>query len=166
MYRGGGGFAKPENALKRAEELEKVGQKQAALKALHDVLTSKRHKQWQKALESIMFKYVELCVELKTGRLLKDGLIQYRNSCQQDNVQSLEEVIKRLLKLAHARAEQAQQVSDEALAEDKKDLQGVEDLEVDTTPEDLMLSYVSGDSNKDRKERKDVAPWFKLLWET
>ena len=28
MYRGGGGFAKPENALKRAEELEKVGREE------------------------------------------------------------------------------------------------------------------------------------------
>ena len=181
MYRGGGGFAKPENALKRAEELEKVGQKQAALKALHDVLTSKRHRQWQKALENIMFKYVALCVELKTGRLLKDGLIQYRNSCQQDNVQSLEEVIKRLLKLAHEKAEEAQKVSDEALAvkaaeaeagggggegKTADELKEVEDLDLDTTPEDLMLSYVSGDNTKDRKERKDVMPWFKFLWET
>lgn len=34
-------FAKPENALNRAEELIAVGQKQAALQALHDVITSK-----------------------------------------------------------------------------------------------------------------------------
>ena len=170
MYRGGGGFAKPENALKRAEELVRVGQSKAALQALHDVLTSKRHRQWQKALELIMFKYVDLCVELKTGRLLKDGLIQYRNSCQQDNVQSLEEVIKRLLKVAHARAEEAQKESDEALGlttegGEKKELDEVEDLESGTTPEDLMLSYVSGDNTKDRKERKEVMPWFKFLWE-
>ncbi|QDZ17497.1 subunit A of eukaryotic translation initiation factor 3 [Chloropicon primus] len=169
MYRGGGGFAKPENALKRAQELVRVGQREAALKALHDVLTSKRHRQWQKALESIMLKYVELCVELKKGRLLKDGLIQYRNSCQQDNVQSLEEVIKRLLKAAHDKAEEAQRESDEALkdADSKGDELGeVEDLDSVTTPEDLMLSYVSGDNTKDRKERKDVMPWFKFLWES
>ena len=169
MYRGGGGFAKPENALKRAEELIRVGQSKAALKALHDVLTSKRHRQWQKALESIMFKYVELCVELKTGRLLKDGLIQYRNSCQQDNVQSLEEVIKRLLKAAHAKADEAQKSSDEALADEeaaKKELGEVEDLDIGTTPENLMLSYVSSDKTKDRKDRKDVMPWFKFLWES
>ena len=159
MYRGGGGFAKPENALKRAAELINVGQRQAALKALHDVLTSKRHRQWQKALELIMFKYVELCVELKTGRLLKDGLIQYRNSCQQDNVQSLEEVIKHLLKIAHGKTEDAHAASEAAVTE-------VDDLDVDATPEDLMLSYVSGDSSKDRKDRKEVVPWFRFLWET
>jgi len=158
MYRGGGGFSKPENALKRAEELENVGQKQAALKALHDVISSKRHRTWQKALETIMFKYVELCVQLKAGRLLKDGLIQYRNSCQIDNVQSLEEVIKHLLKLAHERAEEAKALTEETELD-------VEDLDVGATPEDLMLSYVSGDKTKDRKDRKEVMPWFRFLWE-
>ena len=30
----------------------------------------------------------------------------------------------------------------------------------------LVLSYVSDDNTKDRKERKDVMPWFKFLWES
>lgn len=108
MYRSGGGVAKPENALKRSEELEAVGQKPAALQALHDVITSKRHRTWQKTLEDIMFKYIDLCVDLKRGRFLKDALIQYRNVCLQVNVNSLEEVIKYLLKRSNEKAEEAQ----------------------------------------------------------
>ena len=84
-----------------------MGQSHAALQALHDVITSKRHRTWQKVLETIMFKYVDLCVELKKGRYAKDGLIHYRNVCQQVNVASLEEVIKYFIKTATGRAEAA-----------------------------------------------------------
>ncbi|KAI0495813.1 hypothetical protein KFK09_022118 [Dendrobium nobile] len=154
-------FAKPENALKRAEELINVGQKQAALQALHDLITSKRYRAWQKTLEKIMFKYVELCVDMRKGRYAKDGLIQYRIVCQQVNVSSLEEVIKYFMHLATEKAEQAR---NEAQA--LEDALDVEDLEADKRPEDLMLSYVSGEKGKDRSDRELVTPWFKFLWET
>jgi translation initiation factor 3 subunit A len=107
-FQRGATFLKPENALKRCEELIQVGQKTAALNTLHDVIVSKRYRTWQKVLELIMFKYVDLCVELKKGRMAKDGLIHYRNICQQVNVQSLEEVIKYYLKTTTDRAEEAQ----------------------------------------------------------
>ncbi|KAL0534808.1 hypothetical protein IC582_029102 [Cucumis melo] len=154
-------FVKPENALKRAEELINVGQKQDALQALHDLITSKRYRAWQKPLERIMFKYVELCVDMRKGRFAKDGLIQYRIVCQQVNVTSLEEVIKHFLHLSTEKAEQARsqaQALEEAL--------DVDDLEADKRPEDLMLSYVSGEKGKDRSDRELVTPWFKFLWET
>ncbi|KAA8536786.1 hypothetical protein F0562_029264 [Nyssa sinensis] len=154
-------FAKPENALKRAEELINVGQKQDALQALHDLITSKRYRAWQKTLERIMFKYVELCVDMRRGRFAKDGLIQYRIVCQQVNVTSLEEVIKHFMHLSTERAELARsqaQALEEAL--------DVDDLEADKKPEDLMLSYVSGEKGKDRSDRELVTPWFKFLWET
>lgn len=154
-------FAKPENALKRAEELINVGQKQDALQALHALITSKRYRSWQKTLERIMFKYVELCVDMRRGRFAKDGLIQYRIVCQQVNVSSLEEVIKHFMHLSTERAEQARsqaQALEEAL--------DVDDLEADKRPEDLMLSYVSGEKGKERSDRELVTPWFKFLWET
>jgi len=69
---------RPENALKRAEELIAVGQTEAALKVLHDVVTAKKYRTWQRALEDIMMKHVELCVELKKGRMAKEALVQYR----------------------------------------------------------------------------------------
>ncbi|XP_077222344.1 eukaryotic translation initiation factor 3 subunit A-like [Tasmannia lanceolata] len=154
-------FAKPENALKRAEELINVGQKQAALQALHDLITSKRYRAWQKTLERIMFKYVELCVDMRRGRFAKDGLIQYRIVCQQVNVSSLEEVIKHFMHLSTEKAEQAQ-----SQAQALEDALDVDDLEADKRPEDLMLSYVSGEKGRDRSDRELVTPWFKFLWET
>ena len=48
FIRSGGHFLKPEGALKRSDELLQVGQKNAALQTLHDVITSKRYRTWQK----------------------------------------------------------------------------------------------------------------------
>ncbi|CAI0405027.1 unnamed protein product [Linum tenue] len=146
-------FAKPENALKRAEELIAVGQKQEALQTLHNLITSKRYPACQKTLERIMFKYVELCVEMRGGRFAKDGLIQYRIVCQQVNVNTLEEVIKHFMHLFTEKAEQARtqaQALEEAL--------DVDNLEADKRPEDLMLSYVSGEGMATKPEPTGTHP--------
>ncbi|KAK6141225.1 hypothetical protein DH2020_025022 [Rehmannia glutinosa] len=154
-------FARPENALKRAEELINVGQKQEALEALHSFITSRRYRAWTKIHEKIMFKVMDLCVDMRRGRHAKDALIQYRGICQQVNITSLEEVIKHFMQLATEKAETARnqaQALEEAL--------DIDDLEADKRPEDLMLSYVSGEKGKDRSDRELVTPWFKFLWET
>jgi hypothetical protein len=106
-FRGGWG-ARPENALKRAEELENVGQKAAALQSLRDVITSKRSRaNWSKTYEDIMFKLMDLCVDMKRRNDAKEALMQYRNMCQQVNINSLEEVIKYYLNRATEKAEEA-----------------------------------------------------------
>lgn len=154
-------YLKPESALKKAEEFIDVGKKQNALEILHGLITSKRYRAWQKPLERIMFKYVELCVDMRKGRFAKDGLIQYRIICQQVNVSSLEEVIKHFMHLSTEKAEQARNQ-----AQALEDALDVDDLEADKRPEDLMLSYVSGEKGKERSDRELVTPWFKFLWET
>ena len=98
---------------------------------------------------------------MKKGRVAKEGLLQYRNACQQVNVASLEEVIKHFLKLATDRAEAAQTASASTAG-----LQVVDDLEADMSPEDLMLAYVSAEKGRDRADRELVTPWFKFLWES
>lgn len=142
-------------------ELENVGRKEAALQALHDLITSKRHRggAWQKVLETIMFKYVELCVELRRGRFAKDGLNQYRIVCQHVNVSSLEEVIKYFLHLSTEKAEQAAVQAASGI-----DVH-VEDLEAEKRPEDLMLSSCVSGREKDKEQEQLVTPWLKFLWE-
>jgi hypothetical protein len=51
-------------------------------------------------------------------------------------------------------------------AQELEEALDVDDLEADKRPEDLMLSYVSGEKGKDRSDRELVTPWFKFLWET
>ncbi|KAJ0263439.1 Proteasome component (PCI) domain-containing protein [Hirschfeldia incana] len=114
-----------DTAVNKLLHLINVGQKQDALQVLHDLITSRSFRSWQKPHEKIMFRYVELCVDLKMGNFAKDGLIQYRNSCQQVNVTSFEEVTKQFVRLATDKAEQA--LDKDALDKEALD---VDDLEV------------------------------------
>ena len=76
---------------KRAQELIGVEQQQAALTLLHEHVTSKRTRNSPIAsLEPVMILFVELCVDLRKGKLAKDGLYQYKNTAQNTNVGTIE----------------------------------------------------------------------------
>lgn len=75
----------------RAQELIGVGQQQAALSLLHEHVASKRTRNSPiAALEPVMLLFVELCVNLRKGKLAKDGLYQYKNTAQNTNVGTIE----------------------------------------------------------------------------
>ncbi|KAJ1815062.1 eukaryotic translation initiation factor 3 subunit A [Coemansia sp. RSA 2599] len=57
------------------------------------------------------------------------------------------------------RVNEAQRTADQV--SDKK----VEDLDEAESPEDLILSSVSGEQTRDRTDRALVTPWLKFLWE-
>jgi len=164
---GGTSFSKPEYALKRAEELVGVGQKTQGLATLHEVLKSRRHRTWQPALEKVTKRYIELCVELRKSREAKDGLIQYRMSCQAVNIGSLEDVIKHFLTLAQDKAVEAQSVVDAQKGDLGGDLQAIANLEDADTAESIMLAAVgAAEDDEVRKQREGATPWIKFLWET
>lgn len=76
---------------KRAQELIAVEQSPAALTILHEHVTSKRSRNSPiTSLEPVMILFVELCVDLKKGKLAKDGLYQYKNTAQNTNVGTIE----------------------------------------------------------------------------
>jgi len=152
-------FGKPENALKRAEELIQINAKMEALQVLHSVITAKKFRSWSLIMEKIMMKYISLCVELRRGAFAKDGLHQFRVICQQYNVASLETVVKFFLQQAEERAKEAQSKADKIVLD-------IVDLDAEESAESLMLSSVSGDDTKDRTDREVVTPWLKFLWET
>ncbi len=111
-----------------------------------------------------MFKYVELCVDLKKGRLAKDGLIQYRIACQQVNVQSLEEVVQKFLNLATKKVEGAIVAAGGSADE----LMEIGDLELEHTPEQVMLKAhtMTPEELEAEDDVESPTPWFKFLWET
>src|ERR1700731_3846936 len=103
-------FSKPEAVLKQAEGLVSVGQTHAALQSLTEMFSSKRFRSTPLiALEPIMFRFIELCVELRKGRTAKEGLMQYKNIAQNTSVASIEKVILRFVQLADAKVKEAQE---------------------------------------------------------
>ena len=63
----------------------------------------------------IMFKYLELCVDLKKSHVAKEGLFQYRNMCQTTNVASLAAVVQGYLSMAEKRTDSARHESVESV---------------------------------------------------
>ncbi|XP_064074354.1 eukaryotic translation initiation factor 3 subunit A isoform X2 [Vanessa tameamea] len=152
---------RPENALKRANEFMDLDKPARALDTLQEVF---RNKKWaynwsESVLEPIMFKYLELCVDLRKSHIAKEGLFQYRNMFQSVNVGSLEQVIRGYLRMAEERTEAAREQSTQAVIE-------TDDLDNLATPESILLSAVSGEDAQDRSDRTILTPWVKFLWES
>ncbi|KAL5598843.1 hypothetical protein BROUX41_003829 [Berkeleyomyces rouxiae] len=161
---------KPENVLKRANELIGVNQAPAALTLLHEHITSKRSRNVAiTSLEPVMLLLVDLSVEQKKGKLAKDALYSYKNMSQNTNIATIELVLKRFIELAVAKVTSAQAKADEIqLSIDANATSGeanIDDLEATETPESIMLATVSGEQSRDRTDRAIVTPWLKFLWE-
>ena len=155
-------FQKPENALRRADELISVGRKDDALVALHDVLSSKRHRTWQPAIEAVILRFLSVCVEEKKGKAAKDGLIQYRIICQQINVASMETVLRHFMTLAETATTDALTKAEDIGVSAMANLLDMDDLEAEETPESLMLATIGGQGDsKKRTERQvdDTSTW-------
>ncbi|KAJ2887185.1 eukaryotic translation initiation factor 3 subunit A [Coemansia asiatica] len=149
-----------ENVLKRAEELIKVGQSSSALETLHDVLINKRLRNANATnVEPVVKKLIVLSIAQRAGKQLKEGLTQYRNIVQHTSPESLGNVVDFMLEGISERVNEAQRAADQV--SDKK----VEDLDEAESPEDLILSSVSGEQTRDRTDRALVTPWLKFLWE-
>lgn len=136
-----------------------MGKRSEALDILCDVLRSRKHRTWQKFHEDIMIKYLELCVELRRSYMAKEGIYQYRIICQQTQIKSFEDVVRKYLELAEQRAETARESAQAAVVE-------VDDLDQLQTPENILLSAVSSEVSQDRTDRVVLLPWVKFLWES
>ena len=71
-------------------ELIQINLSHIALQGLHELIMSRKFKYYQINLEPILFKYLELAVDLRKGKMAREALSQYRYHTQNTNIASLE----------------------------------------------------------------------------
>jgi hypothetical protein len=154
-------FQKPENALRRAEELIEVGKKVDALETLHSALQHRKFRNlWTTVIEKIMIKHLELCVELKKMKHAREGLYQYRQMCQAANISSLETVVKKFREAAESKVNEAKKQKDIQMAE-------LGDLDEDSlAPQTIMLRAIQANDTRQQSQDRDVHMHFRFLWDT
>lgn len=169
-------YHKPEMALRRAVELEGIGQDTRALALLHDVLGSRKNRTWSMAYEEIMIFYLDLCLKLHRSREAKDGLHQYRNLAMSPAPGSLEKVIRYLLDRAEEQCRKAKAASDAAAVAAHEtptplgilDVTGQDDAGEDgggIVAEAILLSGIQTDIGKSQRDSLVLVPSIKFLWE-
>jgi translation initiation factor 3 subunit A len=130
---------RPEGALNISKGLVEIGRVDDALDALHQVLSNRRYRQWNATMEKIAEEYVKLCLVLGKHRYAKDGLIQYRNICQPNNLQSLDGIMKQFRSLAEEKVRQTR-------GKLTTGADGLVDLDETESGESLLLSALSAGS--------------------
>eukprot|EP00971_Amphidinium_carterae_P341224 6479921-Amphidinium_carterae.1 len=154
-------FQKPENALKRAEELIDVDKKQDALDTLHAAILHRKFRNlWTSTIEQIMIKHLELCVELKKTRIAREGLHQYRTTCQAANIGSLEHVVQKLRAAAENKVSEARNKAESGRMAELEDLDEME------APQTILLRAIQAQDTRQQSQDRDVHMHFRFLWDT
>ena len=154
-------YQKPENTLRRAQELQGIQQDEQALELLHTTLQSKRHRTWSPTYEKIMITFLDLCISMNKARDAKDGLHQYRNLSQSQAPGSLENIIKYLIEKSEAQCKAASELVGDSAAEGPL---GTEEETTDATNM-LLLSGMNADPEQNQRESTLLLPKIKFLWE-
>ncbi|CUS23910.1 LAQU0S12e02784g1_1 [Lachancea quebecensis] len=154
---------RPENALKRAEELISVGEPLAALQSLYAYLSSRRTRWAQPgALEPIVFKFLELGVDLKKGKIIKDGLHQYKKNMQisPEGLSSVGVVSRKFIDTIEVKM-----ASEQAKA-DEQEQDADDDLEGGVTPENLLISASEEEQSVAGFNDEAITSWLRFTWES
>ncbi|KAL7422773.1 eukaryotic translation initiation factor 3 subunit A [Cryptotrichosporon argae] len=165
-------YIKPENALRRAEELLALGtilSKAQAFEFLSEVFQSKRFKQTPiPTLEPIIVKYLDLCIELQRKSDAREALVQYKNAAQNTSVSSIERVLIHFIDAAEARLATAQEQAAKEVAAlpaaPAKDENDDDDLPLQPTAL-LFDSFIDSAGDRERIEHRIVNPAQRFCWD-
>ncbi|XDT06965.1 PCI domain profile [Nakaseomyces glabratus] len=155
---------RPENALKRADELISVNEKPAALQSLYEFITARRIRYATPSqVEPIVFKFLELGVELKKGKLIKDALYQYKKLVHgsAEGLVSVGAVLRKFIDYVETKL-----ASEQAKAEEKQKEEVSDDLEGGVTPENLLSSVYEADHSVAGFNDEALNSWMRFSWES
>ncbi|TID30885.1 hypothetical protein CANINC_000533 [Pichia inconspicua] len=184
---------RPENVLRRAEDLIAINQSDIALQSLYTFITAKRTKHIEPTnpqLIEIFKLFIKLAINERLTKDIKDALYQYKKMIQSTSSDAayaeLEQLAKFFLisanaKLAdaqtkandaaevaieenYASAAAAQKVIDTLDDVDNQD-EEEEDVTFNISPENILLSSVTTDDSTERSNKEFFLPWLKFAWE-
>ena len=159
-------YYKLDNELARANELVTIGQLDKAVDHLLKVITTIGYHSSMTGFDALFERFLELAVQLRRGKAVKDGLFAYRNLYQNQNVLLVEAVLLTFL-----------DILDAEMSKVLKEVPGSptmtvnDDLDtVDYSPEALLaqaygVSLFSDADEHDRKYRELVLPVLRFAWE-
>eukprot|EP01138_Halocafeteria_seosinensis_P015700 gb/GECG01016021.1/.p1 GENE.gb/GECG01016021.1/~~gb/GECG01016021.1/.p1 ORF type:complete len:610 (+),score=70.71 gb/GECG01016021.1/:1-1830(+) len=155
-------FHRPDHALRYAQDAERVGEKEDALKSLKAFIAQRNFtREWTPSHEKLIIKFFDLCVELRLAGDAKEGIYRYRMLTQVNHPHTLYKVVNHLIDQSLEKARDAR-----ATVKDSSALDNVEDLEEEESPENLLMSTMSTETDKDRLEREYLVPWVRHAWDT
>ncbi|KAL1407360.1 eukaryotic translation initiation factor 3 subunit A [Vanrija albida] len=164
-------YVKPENALRRAEELLALGTTQSQAQAfefLSEVFLSKRFKHAPiPTLEPIIIKYLDLCVSLHRKSDAREALVQYKNAAQNVNVGSIEKVLRHFLDQSESKLKAAMEQAATEVAALPASSAEPEDDELPLQPLTMLQdAFIDSAGDRERIERRLIGPAQKFCWDS
>lgn len=184
---------RPENVLRRAEDLIGINQPDVALQNLYTFITAKRTKNIEPTNPQLLeiFKlFISLAVNNRLSKDIKDALYQYKKMVQNSNstagFENLEQLTKYFVTTANSKLDEARSKANVAaeVAIEKSvasaaaaqkvigsiddDVEGEDDetFTFNVSPEDILLSSVTTDDTTDRSNKEFFLPWLRFAWES
>jgi len=147
----------PSVAIKTAQEFLAADRKEDAAQALIESLTSKRYKQWQPEMESVISLLLDTCIKTQNFKMAKDALHQYRSICQSQNLASLEKVILEFLGKVDVMMVDATQAATKLVEKTLAEEESVESM---------ILRSINGEELAERTKKLSVSSAQKFMWES
>ncbi|KAI3388577.1 hypothetical protein SNEBB_003790 [Seison nebaliae] len=160
----------PDMAYQSAMDLLKVEEEDAALDKLFYFMLQKRKVTWTDSYDKVVSLFIDLGVKLRQSHKLKDGFLQFRWLTQYNNSKEFMAALGQYL-------DKAEKQVGEIYLQLGVSSDNIDDVEAVNTPGSLLcLAIDNAVHGKDsemmknlrvkRKDKDDLAPWLRFLWES